>query len=223
MARVRGIGVAVIISRCGSCPWPMSLARRASRWATPKRCCSSMMASASRLNSTLSWITAWVPTTSVASPLAIRANMMRRSLGFWLPVSQAVFTPSGSSQPTSLAKCCSARISVGAIRAHCHPASMHRAAASAATTVLPEPTSPCSSRCMGAWRPRSRAISARTRCCAPVSVNGSAPSKRSAKGSEPLGFGSKSGACKPARARRACNCESCCASNSSAFKRCQAG
>jgi hypothetical protein len=32
--------------------------------------------------------------------------------------------PSGSSQPISLAKCCSARISVGAISAHCQPASM---------------------------------------------------------------------------------------------------
>ena len=45
-------------------------------------------------------------------------------------------------------KCWRARISVGAISAACRPASITAAAASSATTVLPEPTSPCSMRSM---------------------------------------------------------------------------
>ena len=47
-----------------------------------------------------------------------------------------------------VAKCWRARISVGAISAAWPPASTARAMASSATTVLPEPTSPCSSRSM---------------------------------------------------------------------------
>ena len=42
-------------------------------------------------------------------------------------------------------------------------------AASAATTVLPDPTSPCTRRSMGTGRARSAAISSITRCWAPVS------------------------------------------------------
>ena len=38
--------------------------------------------------------------------------------------------------------------------------------------VLPEPTSPWSSRRMGTVRPRSRSISPMTRSCAPVGANG---------------------------------------------------
>jgi hypothetical protein len=80
-----------------------------------------------------------------------------RPLPLRLPVSQATCArPSGSSHCTSLRKCCSARISVGAISAHCQPASDGHAAASAATTVLPEPTSPCSRRCMGCGGPGRR-------------------------------------------------------------------
>ena len=144
-----------------------------------------MIASPASLNCTCSWITACVPTTSAASPLATSASISARSFFFRLPVSQATRRPlgasSGSSQPTSLRKCCSARISVGAISAHCQPASMAMAAASAATTVLPEPTSPCSRRCIGTARARSRAISSPTRRCAAVSWNGSAASNCSCR------------------------------------------
>ena len=154
IARVRGIGVALIMSMCGSSASPSgllsaSLPRRARRWATPKRCCSSMIARPSRAKRTCSSITACVPTTSAASPEATCSSIAARALPLRLPVSQATVMPSGASQPTSFFRCCSARISVGAISAHCQPASMTTAAASAATTVLPEPTSPCSRRCIG--------------------------------------------------------------------------
>ena len=43
MARVRGIGVAVRTSWCGTRLPSRPLSRKARRWCTPKRCCSSMM------------------------------------------------------------------------------------------------------------------------------------------------------------------------------------
>ena len=183
-----------------------------------------MIASPSRAKRTCSWMTACVPTTSAASPLAMAASISPRAFFFWLPVSQATRWPracsSGASQSTSLAKCCSARISVGAISAHCQPASMAMQAASAATTVLPLPTSPCSRRCMGCTRPRSRAISSPTRRCAPVSWNGSTASSCSCT---PPRSARSTGARKCSRARRASSCDNCCANSSSAFRRCQAG
>ena len=218
---MRGIGVALIISRCGSrSPWSCSFSRNASRWATPKRCCSSMMARPSLAKRTCSSITACVPMTSPASPDATCASIASRCLPFLLPVSQATVTPSGASQPTSFLRCCSARISVGAISAHCQPASIARAAASAATTVLPEPTSPCSRRCIGTSRPRSASISAATRCCAAVSANGSASSRASCRRPRAAPSG---GARWRSRSRLASSCDSCCASSSSNLSRCHAG
>ena len=71
-------------------------------------------------------------------------------------------------------KCWRARISVGAISAAWRPASTALAMASSATTVLPEPTSPCSRRSMRLSEARSRRISASARACAPVSPKGRA-------------------------------------------------
>jgi hypothetical protein len=59
---VRGIGVADIINWCGLLP----LRRNSSRCTTPKRCCSSTIASPRRAKSMLSWISACVPTTNCA-------------------------------------------------------------------------------------------------------------------------------------------------------------
>jgi hypothetical protein len=94
------------------------LSRKASRCATPKRYCSSMIARPSLANTTSCWITACVPTTRPAAPEATASSICVRPFPRRLPVSQATPTPRGSSQCTSLRKCCSARISVGAISAH---------------------------------------------------------------------------------------------------------
>ena len=51
--------------------------------------------------------------------------------------------------------CCAASTSVGASSAAWPPASTAASMARRATTVLPEPTSPCSSRCIGTSRPSS--------------------------------------------------------------------
>ena len=74
----------------------------------------------------------------------------------------------------SVSKCWRASISVGASIATCAPASTARSMASSATTVLPEPTSPCSRRSIGASCARSPSISSTLRFWAPVSGNGSA-------------------------------------------------
>ncbi|MNX98541.1 hypothetical protein D3C86_1309550 [compost metagenome] len=93
-------------------------------------------------------------------------------------------------------------------------------AASAATMVLPLPTSPWSSRCIGWGRVMSAAISSTTRCCAPVNRNGSAArnlvSRPSARRGIDGAFFSRRAACE----RRS---EICWASNSSNLIRCQAG
>ena len=103
---------------------------------------------------------------------------------------------------------------------------MQRLAASAATTVLPAPTSPCSKRCMGTFLTKSASISRPTRCWAAVNLKGRlcnscvcSDGRRAPRNTDPFSAGARIAA----RTRRACNCEICCASNSSAFKRCQAG
>ncbi len=65
------------------------------------------------------------------------------------PVSSAALTDSEPSSRWTVWKCCSARVSVGAISAAWNPCSTARSIAYSAITVLPEPTSPISSRCIG--------------------------------------------------------------------------
>ena len=67
------------------------------------------------------------------------------------------------------ATCCSARTSVGAISAPWRPPSTATSSVAVATSVLPDPTSPCKSRCIGSGEARSAAISPSTRRWAPVS------------------------------------------------------
>ena len=61
---VRGIGVAVITSMSGALP----LAVIARRWWTPKRCCSSTIASTRSWKTTASWNSACVPMTMSIAP-----------------------------------------------------------------------------------------------------------------------------------------------------------
>ena len=75
--------------------------------------------------------------------------------------------------------CCWASTSVGASSAAWPPESTTWSIARSATTVLPEPTSPCSSRCIGWPWPSSAAISSPTLRWPSVSANGSRSSNRS--------------------------------------------
>ena len=76
MAAVRGMGVAVITSRCGVVPSSV-LALRLSRCSTPNRCCSSITTKAK-----------CVATIMPGSPLAAAASALRRAASFIPPVSR---------------------------------------------------------------------------------------------------------------------------------------
>ena len=94
--------------------------------------------------------------------------------------------PSGPSSARNDRACCAASTSVGASIAACLPASTACSIARSATTVLPAPTSPCTSRFIGCRPARSAAISSPTACCPAVSANGSrasnAASRRAGRG-----------------------------------------
>ncbi len=98
MESVRGMGVALIIIWCACVPLEAS-ARRCS---TPKRCCSSTIASPSLANFTSSWNSAWVPMASCVSPETIASTAFFFSRALRLPASHAILTPRGSSQCVSL-------------------------------------------------------------------------------------------------------------------------
>ena len=168
-ASVRGIGVAVITSTSGCMP----LRRSVARWITPKRCCSSMIAKPSCLKRTVSCTSAWVPTASCALPSASRAHASRRSFAPVVPVSRTGSKRDGANSRAIFRKCCSASSSVGAMKAACNPFSIATSAARSATMVLPDPTSPCSSRFIGCVRRRSSTISFNACRWWPVRRNGS--------------------------------------------------
>ena len=133
-----------------------SLVRSARRCCTPKRCCSSMMARPSFANAHLLLddrvradderrlaaghlrhrLRARLALAAAGEPGHRRCPAARASR----PASQDAARPGSRSAPS-------------ARTASRHP--IATAAASAATTVLPEPTSPCSRRCIGTGRARS--------------------------------------------------------------------
>ena len=83
-----------------------------------------------------------MPTIRSTWPAAKAAFAFRFSAAFMLPVSSPTRIPAGDSRADRERKCCSARISVGAIMALCQPLCQASQAQAAATAVLPEPTSP---------------------------------------------------------------------------------
>ncbi len=164
-------------SACGTSP-SGAFASSAARWRTPKRCCSSTTTSARSRNSTVGSISACVPTTSCSWPVASRASRSRRRAGGVEPVSSSTGSAPPSSE-SSVRWCCSASVSVGAISAAWAPFSTARSIASSATTVLPLPTSPISSRCIGRSSARSASIASMAATWSPVSSNGSDQRQRS--------------------------------------------
>ena len=170
IAMVRGIGVAVITSTCGT-TFPRALPRSWSRCSTPKRCCSSTTTIARSKNSTESWMSACVPMTMSASPVTTSRSACFFSATFIEPVKSTTLTPSGTCPAIDVA-CCAASTSVGASSAACFPASTAWSIAKSATSVLPEPTSPCRSRDIGVAESKSCAISPATLRWPAVSSNG---------------------------------------------------
>ena len=116
-----------------------------------------------------------------------------------------------------VSSCCSANTSVGAMNAPWYPPCTAISSAVSATTVLPEPTSPCSSRCIGAGLAMSSAICAIAAAWSSVSGNGSAAWN--------AGTSSPSTACtipvaSAASARLRATSASCMRRNSSNLSRC---
>ena len=106
------------------------------------------------------------------SPAARRATTSRRFRPVVAPVMSSTRKRDFSRSVRRLRKCCSARISVGAMNATCRPFSIATSAANSATIVLPAPTSPCSSRFIGVARCMSSTISFNAVRCPSVSLNG---------------------------------------------------
>ncbi len=175
--------------RWGGC---LPLERRASRCSTPKRCCSSTTTRPRSWNWTLSSISAWVPMTMPASPVTRSSRASRRAAIPMEPVSRTTLVPRSEppSMPPSASSpiisvierwCCWARTSVGASIAAWPPASTTVSMARRATIVLPEPTSPWRSRCIGCSVARSSKISLLTFSWPSVRVKGSLASKASSR------------------------------------------
>ena len=112
-----------------------AFASSAARWRTPKRCCSSTTTTARSRNSTGSSISACVPTTSWSCPLASRSSSSRRRAALVEPVRSSTGSGPPSSE-SSVRWCCSASVSVGAIRAAWAPFSTARSMAARATHGL---------------------------------------------------------------------------------------
>ncbi len=91
----------------------------------------------------------------------------------------------GTSRPASRRAiseaCCSARTSVGAMRAPWWPPSTATSNAASATTVLPDPTSPWSRRCMGRGPARSSRSTATACAWAAVNAKGNPSTNRSSR------------------------------------------
>ena len=114
IATVRGIGVAVITSRCGGAA---DLLRSASRCSTPNRCCSSTTTRPSSANWTCSWISACVPMTIPALPLAASSSAALRAAAGSDPVSST--TRVAMSAPPSWPACASGPSIASMVRACC--------------------------------------------------------------------------------------------------------
>ena len=119
------------------------------------------------------------PRFSIVKPDSINAcvpmnRLWTLNFGLWtifrLPVCNSTLIPSGSNHFWKFLKCCSAKISVGAISVTLKPLSKAMSAEQAATAVFPEPTSPCNKRLIGCAPPMSALISRSTFVCAAVNL-----------------------------------------------------
>ena len=137
-ASVRGIGVALISRKSAFSPF----ARSALRCSTPNRCCSSAMTRPRSANSTRSWIRLCVPIRISALPVLTSSSTSSCCFEFIPAYSALVLTPMPFSNAETFASCWEASISVGASSAACWPDSTQAYMAIAATSVLPQPTSP---------------------------------------------------------------------------------
>src|SRR6267378_3831184 len=144
IASVRGIGVAVRVRTSTSARSRFS----ASLWRTPKRCSSSMITSPSAENFMSLASSLCVPMTMSTSPEASCWTIWLASLELLKRDSSAIRTGQSAKRSEKVCKCCSASSVVGQSTATCLRSAMATNAARNATSVLPKPTSPHTSRSM---------------------------------------------------------------------------
>ena len=130
---VRGIGVAVINKMSQLFP---AFSFNKILWCTPNLCCSSMTTKPMFSKVTFCWNNACVPIIMSASKLwlFLFEDVISEHVRFKSLINSLI-----------VLKCCSARISVGAIKTDLLLFSMHCIIANNATMVFPLPTSPCRS------------------------------------------------------------------------------
>ena len=151
--RVRGIGVALSVS---TWTWARNCFSR-SLWLTPKCCSSSTTRSPRSLNLIDFPSSAWVPTTISTEPSASPFLTCVSSFGDTSRDACATLTGKPRNRSVNVLACWRANNVVGTTTATCLPSSATAKAARNATSVLPKPTSPHTSRSIG--RPLSRSFS----------------------------------------------------------------
>ena len=151
---VRGMGVAVRVKTSTSARNDLS----SSFCRTPKRCSSSIITSPRRMKLTSLDKILWVPITISIVPSLIPTIALATSLAERNRDSSTTLTGQSAKRSENVCACCSAKRVVGHKIATCLPFAMAKNVARKATSVLPNPTSPQTSRSIG----RPEVISAKT-------------------------------------------------------------
>ena len=142
MFSVLGIGVAVRVMTSTSA----RNARRRSFWRTPKRCSSSIMTRPKSLNAKSEPNTLWVPITISTLPLPQSSATCEFSLLLCRRLTDSILTGHCAKRSLNVSKCCWANSVVGTSMTTCLLLWVATNAARMATSVLPKPTSPHTSR-----------------------------------------------------------------------------
>ncbi len=172
MCSVRGMGVALMLRTCTFVV--ICLSRSLCR--TPKRCSSSTTSNPRSRNTTSFENRRCVPTAISIFPSASSSIDFFSSLAGRRRENISMRTGNAAKRCLSVSKCWNASTVVGASTATCFPSPSALNAARMATSVLPKPTSPQSSRSMGCGDSRSRLISLVAVSWSLVSVNSKASS-----------------------------------------------
>mmetsp|Transcript_3192 Transcript_3192/g.9608 ORF Transcript_3192/g.9608 Transcript_3192/m.9608 type:complete len:298 (-) Transcript_3192:80-973(-) len=165
---------------------------------TPKRCSSSTTNSPSSLYTTLFESSACVPTITFTAPDVMSSRTCCSSPGRRLTIEAMSSMRISGIRARSTRRCCAASTVVGARNATCFPAATIRNTARIATSVLPKPTSPQTSRSIGRseWH-MSCSISAKQRTWSAVGSNWKLEAK-AAKGSPSGAHGLRCNSCRSA-------------------------
>ena len=178
ISSVRGIGVALIarMSTFVLSFFSVSLC------STPKRCSSSMISSPRSLKITFSVRMRCVPMTMSTVPSVSPASVSRACLSVWNRESARTCTGKPAKRSVNVSRCCLTSRVVGTSIATCLPSWIALNAARTATSVLPKPTSPDSSRSIGIGFSMSALISSIVCSWSGVSANGNASSSSRCQG-----------------------------------------